>query len=88
MPGSLPPFRVLVVLTGLLAFGLAGCGGDTSVADRYDRGTDAKGTRTKRDANQGLGGNSSRETGTLFGPGGLFGSKAEKGNDSGTGVAA
>jgi len=87
MPGSSPPFRFLVVLTGLLAFGLTGCGGDTSIADRYDKGTDAKGTRTKRDANQGLGGNSNRETGTLFGPGGIFGSKTEKGNDSGTGVA-
>jgi hypothetical protein len=87
MPGSLPPFRFLIVLTGLLAFGLAGCGGDTSVADRYDRGSDAKGTRTKRDANQGLGGNSSRETGTLFGPGGLFGGRSDKRDDSGTGVA-
>ena len=36
--------------------------------------------------NQGLGG-SNREEGSLFGPGGLFGSKADKKEDNGTGVA-
>ena len=86
MPGSLPPLRFLVVLTGLLAFGLAGCGGDSSMADKLDRGNDAKGTRGKREANQGLGGQN-REQGSLFGPGGLFGSKAEKSDNNGTGVA-
>ena len=87
MPGSLPPLRVLVVLTAILSLGLAACGGDSSLAEKLDKGTNTTGTRGKRDANQGLGGRN-QETGSLFGPGGLFGSKAEKnaGGD-GTGVA-
>jgi len=86
MSGRLFPFRLMVVLTGVLALGLSACGGDSSMADKLDQGTTGKGTRGKRDANQGIGGRN-QETGSLFGPGGLFGSKSEKKDDSGTGVA-
>ncbi len=87
MPGSLPPPRPLVVLgslavlTGILSFGLAACGGDGANEAR----TGQSGDRTVRDVRAGLGGRT-QEQGTLFGPGGLFGSKP-KNEDSGTGVA-
>src|SRR5688572_29727343 len=75
------PLRLLVVLA--CALGLAGCGGSNNVVEkRSGQAND----RDKRDLNQGLGGRT-QEDGTLFGPGGLFGSKPTKRDDSGTGVA-
>jgi hypothetical protein len=75
------PLRLLVVLA--CALGLAGCGGSNNVTEkRSGQASD----RDKRDLNQGLGGRTQGD-GTLFGPGGLFGSKPNKRDDSGTGVA-
>ena len=68
-----------------LAFSLAGCGvGDPSAIKERDIG--ASGPVFRAQATQGLGGQN-REEGSLFGPGGLFGSKSEKKDDQGTGVA-
>jgi hypothetical protein len=71
-------------LIALLTAGLAACGGDPSAVKEHDYGA---GQLSKEQASQGLGGQN-RETGSLFGPGGLFGSKnGDKNNDSNTGVA-
>jgi hypothetical protein len=72
-----------VFLASVLFTGLTACGGDPSaIKERdYDRG---KAGRV--DAAQGLGGQN-RDTGTLFGPGGLLGSKGEKKDASDSGVA-
>ena len=84
MSGSSIPLRALVVLTCVLTLGLAGCGGGgNNVAETR---TGKSNDRDKRDLNQGLGGRT-QEQGTLFGPGGLFGSKAKKDEGGGTGVA-
>lgn len=83
MSGSTTPFRLLIVLASTLILGLAGCGGGNNVEERR---TGKSNDRDKRDLNQGLGGRS-QEAGTLFGPGGLFGSKADKKDDTGSGVA-
>ncbi len=73
-----------VVSAGFLALGLAGCGGNNVVEDDRRHGTSGD---AKRQINQGLGGRN-REDGSLFGPGGLFGSKPKDPNDgAGTGVA-
>ncbi len=82
MSGSLPFFRFLVALTGALSLGLAACGGNNVTETRSGQ----TGDRTTRDMRSGLGG-STQEQGTLFGPGGLFGSKAKKDEGGGTGVA-
>jgi hypothetical protein len=71
--------RVLV-LSVLLAL-LAGCGG-TPVKENA---TGPSGDRNRRDLTTGLGGRT-QESGSLFGPGGLFGPK-EKTPDSSGGVA-
>ncbi|TAJ35621.1 MAG: DUF3576 domain-containing protein [Reyranella sp.] len=83
MSGSTTTPRLLIVLAGVLILGLAGCGGNNVSEQRSGQSND----RNKRDLNQGLGGRT-QEQGTLFGPGGLFGSKnAPKDDGSGTGVA-
>lgn len=84
MPGS--PIRSIfnVVFAGAMAMGLAGCGGDPSAVTEKRSG--ASGDRNSRDMIGGLGG-SKQETGSLFGPGGLFGSKNAQKEDQGTGVA-
>ncbi len=84
MSGSSHPIRLLVV--GLLTLGLVACGGDPNAVTEKRSGP--SGDRTKRDLQSGLGGRS-QETGSLFGPGGLFGSKADKkdGTGDGSGVA-
>ncbi len=84
MSGSTTPLRLLIVLACTLSVGLAGCGGGNNVTEKRSGQSN---DRTSRDLNQGLGGRV-QEDGTLFGPGGLFGSKAAKKDDgSGTGVA-
>ena len=75
-------FGARFVLAVLFAAGLAACGGDPSAIKERDY---SGGREAKQQASQGLGGQN-RETGTLFGPGGLFGAK-EKSGDGGTGVA-
>ena len=74
-----------VVCAGFLALGLAACGGGNNVAEddrRHGSSGDAK-----PQINRGRGGRT-REDGSLFGPGGLFGAKPKDPNDgAGTGVA-
>ena len=84
MPGSPNSAILTVICIGLLAVGLAACGNPDSVKED-DRRHGTTGD-TKRQINQGLGGRN-REDGSLFGPGGLFGSKPTQKEDSGTGVA-
>jgi hypothetical protein len=75
---------IRVLLLGLVALAVAGCGDSEGVTEKR---SGASGDRNKRDATQGLGGRN-REEGSLFGPGGLFGTKANNAKDSsGTGVA-
>ncbi len=75
------PLRVF--LASLLFAGLTACGGDPSAIKERDLD---RGKAGRVDAAQGLGGQN-RENGTLFGPGGLFGSKGEKKDSSEGGVA-
>jgi hypothetical protein len=70
-----------VVAAGLS--GLAGCGGDPNSVKEVTTGTD--GGKSRYDISKPL--NSKQETGSLFGPGGLFGSKSEKKDAPDTGVA-
>ena len=72
MPGLSNTLRFIVVTAA--ALGLVACGDPDSVTEKR---TGASGDRTKRDMATGLGGRNT-ETGSLFGPGGIFGSKAEK----------
>ena len=74
-----------VIFAGIVAFGLAGCGGNNVQEDEQARNA-TKGS-VRRQINQGIGGRN-REEGSLFGPGGLFGSKPKDPNEgAGTGVA-
>ena len=84
-PGSANSTILSVILAGIVAVSLAGCGGNPDGVTESDARNNTKGD-VKRQINQGLGGRN-RETGSLFGPGGLFGSKQEKKDDTGTGVA-
>ena len=88
MSGSSRIFRiasgaVLVLSAAGLTGGLTGCSDNTT---NYERATGPSGDRSTSDVRAGLGGRT-QEQGSLFGPGGLFGSKAEKKDDTGTGVA-
>src|SRR5476651_2399716 len=77
-------FGARLVLAVLVAAGSAACGGDPSAVKDRDYGGGRVG---KEQAAQGLGGQN-RETGSLFGPGGLFGAKSgDKSSEGGTGVA-
>lgn len=76
-------YRFRVLLGGLLVLAVAGCGDPDAVKEKR---SGPSGDRTKRDATTGLGGRN-QEEGSLFGPGGLFGSRAEKKDNQGTGVA-
>jgi len=72
-------------LLGLTVLSLAACGGDPDAVTEKRSGP--SGDRNRRDASTGLGGRN-QEEGSLFGPGGLFGTKANNAkNTSGTGVA-
>jgi Domain of unknown function (DUF3576) len=72
-----------VFAAGLSLSLLAGCGGDPSA---IKESTDETG-RSKRDIQSGLSTGHAREQGTLFGPGGLLGSKEDNKGGGGTGVA-
>ncbi len=82
MPGS-PHFVRFIALAVAVAT-LAGCIGDPDAVKEVRTGP--SGDRSRRDAAAGLGGQNTQQ-GTLFGPGGIFGSKAEKRIDEGSGVA-
>jgi hypothetical protein len=74
------------VLAGLLTAGVAACSGDDSNVKETRTGAD--GGRGKYDVYSPAASNGKRETGSLFGPGGLFGSKdTRKEGEGGTGVA-
>ena len=79
MPAKIMPGRVL---RWALALGLAtltaACGGQ----EVEERRTGPSGDRSRRDLAQGLGGRT-QDTGTLFGPGGLFGSKEKQPDPTG-----
>lgn len=77
------PKAARITLAGVLAIGLANC---ADGSDQLEKRSGPSGDRSTRDVREGLGGRS-REEGTLFGPGGLFGSKPKERDDSGTGVA-
>ena len=83
MSGSSHPIGLFVV--GILTLSLAACGDSESVKEKA---SGPSGDRTRRDMQSGLGGRN-QDTGTLFGPGGIFGSKADKkeGLGEGSGVA-
>ena len=71
-------------LLGLAVLGLTACGDPDAVKEKR---TGTSGDRSRRDNTAGLGGRT-QEEGTLFGPGGLFGTRANnKQESSGTGVA-
>src|SRR5262245_57488390 len=84
-PGSANSTFLSVILVAIVAVSLTACGGNPDAVTESDARNNTKGD-VKRQINQGLGGRN-RESGSLFGPGGLFGSKQEKKDDSGTGVA-
>jgi hypothetical protein len=85
MPGSSISIRITVVLVWGLALLLGACGGNPD-AVKESEGRNATRSQTQRAMNQGLGGNN-REEGSLFGPGGIFGNKANQKEDNGSGVA-
>lgn len=85
MPGSGISIRICVILVGVLTLALGACGGDPGSVKESDARNSTR-SQTQREMLQGLGGKD-REQGSLFGPGGLFGSKADRKDDSGTGVA-
>ena len=86
MPAVRNSTLVAVISAGLLALGLSACGGNPDAFKENDARNATKGDM-KRQINQGLGGRN-REDGSLFGPGGLFGSKPKDPNEgTGTGVA-
>jgi hypothetical protein len=73
--------RALVLAT--FAFGITACGDPDAVSEKR---TGPSGDRSKRDLQSGLGGRNT-ETGSLFGPGGMFGPKNDKKDGPDTGVA-
>ena len=85
MPGSSISIRILVILVNLGCLALGACGGNPD-AVKEGEGRNNSRSQSQRAMNQGLGGNN-REEGSLFGPGGVFGSKADRKEDNGSGVA-
>jgi hypothetical protein len=84
MPGAPISNLISVILAAALSLALAACGGDPDSLKEKRSG--ASGDRNSRDMIGGLGG-SKQESGTLFGPGGLFGSKPKEKEEYGSGVA-
>ena len=77
-------YTTRLLMAGLLMAAVAGCGDPDSVKEKR---SGPSGDRSRRDATSGLGGRV-QEEGSLFGPGGLFGSRAnQRLENSGTGVA-
>ena len=86
MPGSSRSPIVIacsIVLALAAPLAMGACDDGSSALEKR---TGPSGDRSTRDVREGLGGRS-REEGSLFGPGGLFGSKQQKKDDTGTGVA-
>ncbi|MGZ5903827.1 MAG: DUF3576 domain-containing protein [Reyranella sp.] len=72
-------------MVGALTLTLGACGGNPD-AVKESEARNATRSQTNRAMNQGLGGKNQDE-GSLFGPGGVFGSKADRKEDNGSGVA-
>mgnify|MGYP003575003290 CR=1 FL=1 len=85
MLGSPNSTLFAVISAGLLALGLAACGNPDAVRED-DRRHGTSGD-VNRQINQGLGGRTRDDSGSLFGPGGLLGSRPTQKEDGGTGVA-
>jgi hypothetical protein len=86
MPGSSISIRILVIMVGGSTLLLGACGGNPDAVKEGDARNTSR-SESQRSMNQGLGGKN-REDGSLFGPGGIFGSKADKKDDNaGSGVA-
>src|SRR6266851_8512914 len=85
MLGSYNSSRISVILVGAVTLSLAACGGNPNAIKENENRTGTKSSE-QRDMIQGLGGRN-REEGSLFGPGGLFGNKADRKDDNGSGVA-
>src|SRR5262245_14321950 len=84
MPGRRKSLGVSVIIAATAGLALSACGGNPgSVTER--RSGDSN-DRTERDMQRGLGG-SKQEEGSIFGPGGIFGSKQDKKEDASLGVA-
>jgi Domain of unknown function (DUF3576) len=88
MPGSSISIRIIVVLLETLTlFALGACGSGGEIDTKGEEARNQSRTSSQRAMNQGLGGKN-REEGSLFGPGGLFGSKADRNKeDNSSGVA-
>ena len=86
MPGSSISIRILVIMVAASTLLLGACGGNPDAVKEGDARNTSR-SESQRSMNQGLGGKN-REDGSLFGPGGIFGSKADKKDDNaGSGVA-
>ncbi|HZP98719.1 MAG TPA: DUF3576 domain-containing protein [Reyranella sp.] len=77
-------FKLRLFVAAAAGLGLAACGGDPNSVKEIQTGKD--GGRGRLDIYSGVGGKG-QEQGSLFGPGGLFGSKADKKDAPDTGVA-
>jgi hypothetical protein len=86
MPGSSISIRILVVLLETLTLVVLGACSGGEFDAKGDDARNASRTSSQRAMNQGLGGKN-REEGSLFGPGGLFGNKANQKEENGSGVA-
>src|SRR5258707_6112408 len=85
MAGSSISIRITVVLVWGSAL-LLRAGGGNPDAVKESEGRNNSRSQSQRAMNQGMGGRS-REEGSLFGQGGMFGSKADRKEDNGSGVA-
>ena len=75
--------KIRLLIAAVAALALTACGGDPDSVKEVNTGSD--GGKSRRDISRPL--NSKQETGSLFGPGGLFGSKSEKKDTPDIGVA-
>src|SRR5262245_49445054 len=83
MLGQVKFLGILVVISATAAVALSACNGSDSP---YERRTGASNDRNRRDLTRGLGG-TQQEEGSIFGPGGILGSKQDKKEDASLGVA-
>jgi hypothetical protein len=85
MPRHRKAPQISVIFATASALLLSACGGNPNAVKEGDARSGTKGEK-QRSMIQGLGGQN-REEGSIFGPGGLLGSKQDKKEDAGLGVA-